>query len=71
MRICLTSIFVDDQDKAERFYTEILGLRVKDNVPYTDAERWLTMVFPEDADYGGVDAVFDDTFGNLINLHQK
>jgi hypothetical protein len=25
---------------------------------------------PSRMDYGGIDAVFDDTFGNLINLHQ-
>jgi catechol 2,3-dioxygenase-like lactoylglutathione lyase family enzyme len=55
MRICLTSVFVDDQDKAERFYTEVLGLRVKDNVRYTDAERWLTVVSREDSD--GVELV--------------
>jgi catechol 2,3-dioxygenase-like lactoylglutathione lyase family enzyme len=128
VRICLTSIFIDDQDKAERFYTEVLGLRVKDNIPYTDAERWQTVVSAEEPDgvelvlhiadepartfrqanreigrpmlslctddcrreaerlksmgvvfvkeparmdYGGIDAVFDDTFGNLINLHQE
>ena len=34
MRMGLTSIFVDDQDKAERFYTEILGFKVKTNAPY-------------------------------------
>jgi hypothetical protein len=26
---------------------------------------------PSRMDYGGIDAVFDDTFGNLINLHQE
>jgi len=127
MRIGLTGIFVDDQDKAERFYTEVLGLRVKTSAPYSDTERWLTVVSPEDPDgvelvlhltdeparafrqasreigrpvtslrtddcqrdaerlkakgvvfvkeparmdYGGMDAVFDDTCGNLVNLHQ-
>jgi catechol 2,3-dioxygenase-like lactoylglutathione lyase family enzyme len=127
MRIGLTSIFVDDQDHAERFYTETLGFRVKTNAPYSDTERWLSVVSPEDPDgvelvlhltdeparafrqarrevgrpvlslrsddcrrdaerlkakgvvfvkeparmdYGGTDAVFDDTCGNLINLHQ-
>jgi hypothetical protein len=104
----------------------VLGLQVKDNVPYRDSERWLTVasleepdgvelalhlaheparafrqtsrelgrpvlslstdcqrdaeqlkansvVFVQDPakrDYGGTDAVFDHTFGNLINLHQ-
>jgi catechol 2,3-dioxygenase-like lactoylglutathione lyase family enzyme len=127
MRIGLTGIFVDDQDKAERFYTDALGLQVKTNAPYSDTERWLTVVSPEEPDgvelvlhladeaarafqrasreagrpvislrtddcqrdaerlkakgvrfvreparmdYGGMDAVFDDTCGNLINLHQ-
>jgi catechol 2,3-dioxygenase-like lactoylglutathione lyase family enzyme len=127
MRIGLVGIFVDDQDKAERFYTEVLGLQVKTSVPYSDSERWLTVVSPEEPDgvelvlhltddaarafraasrelgrpvlslhtddcqrdaerlkargvvfvkepsrmaYGGMDAVFDDTCGNLINLHQ-
>jgi catechol 2,3-dioxygenase-like lactoylglutathione lyase family enzyme len=127
MRIGLTSIFVDDQDQAERFYTEILGLKVKTSAPYGPSERWLSVVSPEDPDgvelvlhladeparafqaasrqvgrpvlslttddcaaqaerlkakgvvfvkepgrmaYGGVDAVFADTCGNLLNLHQ-
>lgn len=127
MRIALTSIFVDDQDKAERFYTEVVGLQAKTNMPYGDTERWLTVVSPEEPDgvelvlhladaaarafrqasrevgrpalslgtddcqrdaerlkakgavfvkepsrmaYGGMDAVFEDTSGNLINLHQ-
>jgi len=128
MRIGLTSIFVDDQDQAERFYTGILGLEIKTNAPYGPGERWLTVVSPEEPDgvelvlhladeparafrhasrasgrpvislstddcqrdaarleaegvvfvrkparmdYGGMDAVFDDTCGNLINLHQE
>jgi catechol 2,3-dioxygenase-like lactoylglutathione lyase family enzyme len=127
MRIGLTGIFVDDQDSAERFYTEVLGMEVKTNAPYGPGERWLTVVSPEEPDgvelvlhvadeaarsfrrasrelgrpvislrtddcqrdaerlrakgvvfvkeparmaYGGMDAVFDDTCGNLINLHQ-
>ncbi|HEX8859981.1 MAG TPA: VOC family protein [Actinomycetes bacterium] len=127
MRIGLTSIFVDDQDRAERFYTKILGLQVKTSAPYGPDERWLSVVSPQEPDgvelvlhladeparafqqasrqagrpvlsfrtddcaveaerlkakgvvfvkepwrreYGGIDAVFDDTCGNLINLHQ-
>ena len=127
MRIGLTGIYVDDQDQAERFYTEVLGFQVKTSAPYGPNERWLTVVSPEDPDgvelvlhltdeparafraatreqgrpvislttddcaaeaerlkglgvvfvrepgrmdYGGMDAVFDDTCGNLINLHQ-
>jgi catechol 2,3-dioxygenase-like lactoylglutathione lyase family enzyme len=127
MRIGLIGIFVDDQDRAERFYTEVLGLEIKSNAAYGPGERWLTVVSPEDPDgvelvlhltdeparafrqasrelgrpvfslrtgdcagdaerlkakgvvfvreparmeYGGMDAVFDDTCGNLVNLHQ-
>jgi catechol 2,3-dioxygenase-like lactoylglutathione lyase family enzyme len=50
VRIGLTSIFVDDQDKAEKFYTEALGLQVKTNMPYSDTEGWLTVVSPEEPD---------------------
>jgi catechol 2,3-dioxygenase-like lactoylglutathione lyase family enzyme len=127
MRIGLVSIYVDDQDQAERFYTQVLGLQVKTSAAYGPEERWLSVVSPEDPDgvelvlhladdparafqaasrergrpvlslhtddcqrdaerlkakgvvfvkepgrmpYGGLDAVFDDTCGNLLNLHQ-
>jgi hypothetical protein len=33
MRIGLTSIFVDDQDQAEQFYTQVLGLQGKTSAP--------------------------------------
>jgi catechol 2,3-dioxygenase-like lactoylglutathione lyase family enzyme len=127
MRIGLTSIFVDDQDQAEQFYTQVLGFQVKTSAPYGPEERWLSVVAPEDPDgvelvlhladeparafqaasrqvgrpvlslttndcaaeaerlkakgvvfvkepgrmaYGGLDAVFADSCGNLLNLHQ-
>jgi catechol 2,3-dioxygenase-like lactoylglutathione lyase family enzyme len=127
MRIGLTGIFVDDQDQAERFYTEVLGLQVKTSAAYGPEERWLSVVSPEEPDgvelvlhladaparafqaasrdlgrpvlslrtddcqrdaerlkakgvvfvkepsrmaYGGIDAVFADGCGNLLNLHQ-
>ena len=49
MKIKLASVHVDDQDKALRFYTDILGFQKKadfTNGPY----RWLTVVSPEDPD---------------------
>jgi catechol 2,3-dioxygenase-like lactoylglutathione lyase family enzyme len=127
MRIGLTSIFVDDQDQAEQFYTEILGFQVKTSTAYGPSQRWLSVVAAEEPegvelvlhladeparafqaasraagrpvlslrtddcqgaaeglkakgvvfvqephrrDYGGIDAVFTDTCGNLLNLHQ-
>jgi catechol 2,3-dioxygenase-like lactoylglutathione lyase family enzyme len=127
MRIGLIGLYVDDQDRGERFYTQVLGLQVKTSAPYGPNERWLSVVAPEEPDgvelvlhladasarasqatsrqagrpvlslrtddcqgeaerlkakgvvfvtepsrrdYGGMDAVFDDTCGNLVNLHQ-
>lgn len=46
MRIHLSSVFVDDQDKALQFYTEVLGFTKKMEVPLGDA-RWLTVASPE------------------------
>jgi predicted enzyme related to lactoylglutathione lyase len=49
MKIKLMSVYVNDQDKALRFYTEVLGFSKKadfSNGPF----RWLTVVSPEDAD---------------------
>lgn len=56
MRIGLTSIYVDDQDKALRFYTDVLGFVKKTDVtqgPY----RWLTVASPEDP--GGIELQLD------------
>ena len=49
MKIVLTSIFVDDQDKALPFYTEKLGFQKKTEVPLGEA-RWLTVVAPAEPD---------------------
>jgi catechol 2,3-dioxygenase-like lactoylglutathione lyase family enzyme len=49
MRINLTSVLVDDQDKALRFYTEVLGFNKKTEVPLGE-HRWLTVTSPEDPD---------------------
>src|SRR6266545_2233583 len=49
LKISHTSVYVDDQEKALRFYTEVLGFAKKDDVsngPY----RWLTVTASEDAD---------------------
>ncbi|PNG94137.1 VOC family protein [Streptomyces malaysiensis] len=50
MKIHLTSVFVDDQAKAEHFYTEILGFVKKHDVPLGEEARWLTVVAPDDPD---------------------
>jgi catechol 2,3-dioxygenase-like lactoylglutathione lyase family enzyme len=45
MKIVITSVFVDDQDKALAFYTNVLGFVKKTEVPLGQA-RWLTVVAP-------------------------
>jgi catechol 2,3-dioxygenase-like lactoylglutathione lyase family enzyme len=56
MRIHLMSILVDDQDKALRFYTEVLGFEKKTEVPLGE-HRWLTVVSPEERD--GIELVLE------------
>nr|WP_275405556.1 VOC family protein [Streptomyces rochei] len=46
----MTSVFVDDQAAALRFYTEVLGFVKKHDVPVGETDRWLTVVSPEDPD---------------------
>ena len=56
MRINLASVLVDDQDKALRFYTDVLGFVKKTEFPVGE-HRWLTVVSPEDPD--GVELVLE------------
>jgi catechol 2,3-dioxygenase-like lactoylglutathione lyase family enzyme len=56
VRITLTSVLVDDQEKALRFYTEVLGFVKKTEIPLGE-HRWLTVVSPEAPD--GVELVLE------------
>lgn len=49
MKIIVTSIFVQDQDKALGFYTEMLGFVKKHDVPVGEL-RWITLVSPDEQD---------------------
>jgi catechol 2,3-dioxygenase-like lactoylglutathione lyase family enzyme len=49
MKIKLTSVLVDDQSKALRFYTEVLGFVKKHEIPLGE-HSWLTVVSPDDPD---------------------
>jgi len=49
MKIKLSSVFVDDQDKALKFYTEVLGFIKKRDIP-VGQYKWLTVVSPEEPD---------------------
>jgi predicted enzyme related to lactoylglutathione lyase len=59
MKIKLTSIYVDDQEKALRFYTEVLGFTKKDdfsNGPF----RWLTVGSPEEPEGAELQLALND-----------
>lgn len=47
MKIVVTSVLVDDQEKALRFYRDVLGFQPKMDVPMGE-HRWLTLVSPDD-----------------------
>jgi catechol 2,3-dioxygenase-like lactoylglutathione lyase family enzyme len=56
MKIVVTSVLVDDQEKALQFYTNVLGFVKKEDVPMGEF-RWLTVVSPEDT--SGVELVLE------------
>lgn len=56
MRINLSSVMVDDQDKALKFYTEVLGFVKKTDMPIGEY-RWLTVTSPDGPD--GVELVLE------------
>ena len=49
MRINVMSVMVDDQRKALRFYTEVLGFQKKREIPLGE-HAWLTVVSPDEPD---------------------
>lgn len=57
MKFHIFSVFVDDQSKAEKFYTEILGFKKKHDIPLGGEDRWLTVVSPEDE--GGMELLLE------------
>jgi len=56
MKIVLTNVFVDDQEKALHFYTEVLGFVKKNDIPMGE-HRWLTVVSKSSPD--GVELVLE------------
>lgn len=68
MRIRLTGVFVDDQAKALKFYTERLGFEKKLDFP-TGKYRWLTVVSPEEPD--GVNLVLEPNDNPSARQYQK
>lgn len=68
MRIHLTSVFVDDQDKALRFYTDVLGFVKKTEVPVGEY-RWLTVVSPEAPD--GTELLLEPDAHRAVGPYKK
>ena len=68
MRIAVTSVLVDDQERALRFYTEILGFVKKQDVPLGNA-RWLTVVAPGEPD--GVELLLEPSGHPAVRPFKK
>jgi predicted enzyme related to lactoylglutathione lyase len=68
MRIKLTSIYVDDQEKALKFYTEMLGFEKKADIT-AGGYRWLTVVSPEDKD--GTELVLEPNDNPAAKAYQE
>ena len=49
MKVYITSVMVDDQEKAFQFYTKVLGFQTKHDIPMGE-HRWLTLTSPGDED---------------------
>jgi catechol 2,3-dioxygenase-like lactoylglutathione lyase family enzyme len=61
MRIKLTSVSIDDYDKALKFYTEVMGFQLKRDMPLGDGARWITVVSPDEPD--GVELLLEPNAG--------
>ena len=68
MKIILTSVFVDNQNKALKFYTEKLGFVKKHDVPVGEF-KWLTVVSPDDQD--GTELLLEPNNNPVAQAYQK
>lgn len=68
MQITLSSIFVEDQDRALQFYTEVLGFEKKHDIPMGEF-RWLTVISPEGIE--GVELVLEPMAFPPARTYQK
>lgn len=69
MRVTVSSVLVNDQAKAHKFYTEKLGFVTKMDMPMGDGSRWLTLVSPENPD--GVELLLEPTGHPASPIYQK
>ena len=68
MKIKLTSVLVDDQDKALKFYTQVLGFVKKFDLPLGEF-KWLTVVSPEEPD--GAEILLEPNNNPAASTFQK
>ncbi|MCK9587449.1 MAG: VOC family protein [Methanothrix soehngenii] len=68
MKIIYTKVFVNDQDKALKFYTQILGFVKKSDIVAGDY-RWLTVVSPEDQN--GTELILELNDNPAAKTYQK
>ena len=68
MKIKLSSVFVENQDKALQFYTEILRFVKKEEIPLGNA-KWLTVVSPDEPD--GAELVLEPNGNPAAKTYQK
>jgi catechol 2,3-dioxygenase-like lactoylglutathione lyase family enzyme len=68
LRIVLTSIFVEDQNRALAFYTDVLGFVPKTDMPLGEA-RWITVASPADPD--GVELLLEPNSNPVARAYQE
>jgi catechol 2,3-dioxygenase-like lactoylglutathione lyase family enzyme len=68
LTIAVTSVFVDDQEKALAFYTDVLGFVKKRDLPVGEA-RWLTVVSPAAPD--GVELLLEPNDNPISRTYQQ
>ncbi|MGH8078083.1 MAG: VOC family protein [Lysobacter sp.] len=68
MKIQLTSVMVDDQDKALAFYTDVLGFVKKHDLPLGEY-KWLTVVSPEGP--GDIELLLEPNANPAAQVFQK
>lgn len=68
MKIIVTSIFVNDQEKALKFYTETLGFAIKHDVPVGEF-RWIALVSPDHPD--GTELILEPNNHPAAEEYQK
>lgn len=68
MKIVLTSVHVNDQDKALEFYTKTLGFLKKEDFPVGEF-KWLTVVSPDDQD--GTELLLEPNDNPVAKAYQK